>query len=223
MRKVFLLLFKCLLFTSALKATEVPFDWDNYFRITSTWANPNPTTIIAQKSFLEENKTNGSAVDLGAGTGKDTLFLLKQGWRVLALDAAERSIEIILERVGRAYLSRLEVMRTSFSDMTLPDQLDLVNASYSLPFCEPQDFPRCWKTIVDHLAVGGRFSGHFFGEKHTWATNPSLTIHHYDQVLELFKNQFVVEYFQVEDRVKPIADGELTHWHVFHVVAKKVR
>lgn len=71
--------------------------------------------------------------------------------------------------------------------------------------------------------IGGRFSGQFFGPKHTWATNPNVTILSLNQLLGLFKDQFVIEYLHVEDASKPSADGEMMHWHVYHVVAKKIR
>lgn len=145
MKKIVFLILNFILLISRLNATN--FDWENYFQNTSTFSDPHKTLTLAQKLFLEENKEKGLVADLGAGTGRDTLYLLKQGWNVLALDAEQRSIDIILERVGSSYLRQLEVMKTPFAEMTLPDELDLVNASYSLPFCQPQDFSHCWKTM----------------------------------------------------------------------------
>ena len=60
------------------------------------------------------------AADLGAGTGRDTLFLLKQGWNVLALDAEQLSIDIILNRVDVSYNNNFE------SEMMLPNELESV-------------------------------------------------------------------------------------------------
>lgn len=114
-------------------------------------------------------------------------------------------------------------MVVPFSEMTLPSELDLINASYSLPFCKPKDFDQCWRMIVDQLAIGGRFSGHFFGEKDEWASNPNLTIHSYEKMLKLFEDQFIIEYLQIEDGLVPCANGGMKHWHVYHVVAKKIR
>lgn len=197
-------------------------NWGNYFQDTLNFTDPHHTLLLAQNFFHQENKRSGIAADLGAGTGRDTLFLLKQGWNVLALDGEQQSIDIILNRADASYLKSLDAKEMSFSNMMLPKGLDLINASYSLPFCKSQDFPQCWKTIVDQLAIGGRFSGHFFGEKQdTWGM-PDLTIHSYGEVIQLFKNQFIIEYLHIEDRVKPAANGEMKQWHVYHVVAKKI-
>lgn len=221
---------KCVIFIfifisnfSFLIYSEESKTWKNYYQNTLNISDPHKTLLLAQKYFKLENKIGGIAADLGAGTGRDTLFLLQQGWNVLALDAEQLSIDIILSRIDVLYLNNLEVMVMPFSEMTIPDELDLINASYSLPFCKPQDFTQCWRKIIDHLAIGGRFSGQFFGEKDEWATHPGLTIHSYENMIKLFEDQFVIEYLQIEDGLIPCADGKMKHWHVYHVVAKKIK
>lgn len=198
-------------------------NWESYYQNTLTISDPHKTLLLAQKYFQREKKEGCTAADLGAGTGRDSLFLLHHGWHVLALDAEKLSIDIILNRVHSSYLPNLETMVVPFSEMILPSELDLINASYSLPFCKPKDFDQCWKMIVDQLAIGGRFSGHFFGEKDEWAANPNLTIHSYEEMRRLFEEQFIIEYLQIEDGLIPCANDEMKHWHVYHVVAKKVR
>ncbi len=218
-----LIIFSFIANISAISNAAESKTWENYYQNTLNISDPHKTLLLAQKYFQLENKIGGVAADLGAGTGRDTLFLLQQGWDVLALDAEQLSIDIILNRVDVSYLNSLEVMVIPFSEMILPAELDLINASYSLPFCKPQDFSQCWRKIIDHLAIGGRFSGQFFGEKDEWATNPDLTIHSYEKMLQLFEDQFVIEYLQIEDGFIPCANGKMKHWHVYHLVAKKIR
>src|SRR5262245_12969872 len=124
-------------------------NWENYYQNTLNISDPHETLLLAQKYFQREKRDSCTAADLGAGTGRDTLFLLQHGWHVLALDAEKLSIDIILNRVDSSYLSNLETMVVPFSEMTLPYGLDLINASYSLPFCKPKDFDQCWRMIVD--------------------------------------------------------------------------
>jgi tellurite methyltransferase len=217
----FIIIFSFIVNISSISyATE---SWGNYYQNTLNISDPQKTLLLAQKYFQLENKIGGMAADLGAGTGRDTLFLLQQGWSVLALDAEQLSIDILLNRVDVSYINRLEVTTTPFSEMMLPNNLDLINASYSLPFCKPQDFSQCWRMITDQLAIGGRFSGQFFGEKHDWAINPNRTFHSYEKMLRLFEDQFVIEYLQIEDGLIPCVNGKMRHWHVYHVVAKKIR
>lgn len=197
--------------------------WEEYFHNNLTKTDPHKTLLLAFTYFQMEDKTKGRAADLGTGTGRDALFLLKEGWNVLAIDSEQLAIDILLKRSDPSYQERLKAEVTSFSNMNLPDDLDLINAGYSLPFCCPQDFPACWNTIVNHLAIGGRFAGHFFGKEDEWANSPSLTILSQDAIKKLFIENFVIEYLQIEDGLIPSADGKIKHWHVYHIVAKKVK
>lgn len=196
--------------------------WENYYQNTLNITDPHKTLLLAYKYFQMENTLEGKAADLGAGTGRDTLFLLNSGWQVFALDAEQLSIDIILNRIEPNQILNLEVLVSPFSKMALPKELHLINASYSLPFCKPEDFDQCWNTIVSSLMAGGRFCGHFFGKHDEWANNPSLTIHSYEDLIALFQDQFVIEYLQIEDGLVPCANGKMKHWHTYHVIAKKI-
>lgn len=196
--------------------------WEEYYLHTLNITNPHRTLVLACQYFKLENIHEGRAVDLGAGTGRDTLFLLDSGWHVFALDGEQLSIDIILNRIHPNQVSNLEVSVSPFSEMIIPTELNLINASYSLPFCKQEDFENCWNKIVTSLAVGGRFCGHFFGPHDEWANDPNLTIHSYEDLMELFQSRFVIEYLQIEDGFVPCANGEMKHWHTYHVVAKKI-
>ncbi len=197
--------------------------WDEYYQNTLNATKPHNTLLLAQQYFEIDEKASGLAVDLGTGTGRDALFLLKKEWKVLAIDAEPMSIEILLNRAQNEQLNHLEVQNSPFSDMILPDNVDLINASFSLPFCSPEDFPECWQKIIDHLAIGGRFAGQLFGDKDEWASDPSRTFHTKEQMLHLFKENFTIEYLQIEEGLLPTAAGQMKHWHVYHVVAKKIK
>ncbi|MBA3722916.1 MAG: hypothetical protein H0W88_11025 [Parachlamydiaceae bacterium] len=143
---------------------------------------------------------------------------------MLAIEAESLAIEILLNRAQDEQRNRLEVMVAPFSEMILPDNIDLINASYSLPFCSPDDFSECWQKVIDHIAVGGRFSGQFFGNNDEWASNPALTFHTHEQMLQLFEENFIIEYLQIEEGLIPTASGKMNQWHhIFHVVAKKIK
>lgn len=198
-------------------------EWNDYYEHTLHASKPHHTLQIAIRNFKIEGKSSGLAVDLGTGTGRDALFLLKNGWHALAIDNEQQALDIVLNRAAQDNLYNLETHLSSFADMILPDDIDLVNASLSLPFCPTKAFPTCWKNIIDHLAINGRFAGHFFGEKDEWASKGSLSTFSYEEVLLLFKNDFEIEYFRIEEGSDKTAEGSIKYWHIFHVVAKKVK
>ena len=101
-------------------------------------------------------------------------------------------------------------------------EADLINASYSLPFCQPDHFENLWNKIYRSLKLNGRFSGNFFGEKDTWVVNKDMTFLTKHNTELLFKN-FTIESFEIRDEDGETALGRKKHWHVFSIVAKKIR
>ncbi|MBI4780967.1 MAG: class I SAM-dependent methyltransferase [Oscillatoriophycideae cyanobacterium NC_groundwater_1537_Pr4_S-0.65um_50_18] len=159
------------------------------------------------------------AVDLGCGDGRDTVELLRRGWRVLAIDAEQEAFDRLLERPD---LQRdlLQTQRMRFENLTLPVSVDLINASFCLPFCPPADFQYLWDTIVTSLNTGGRFCGQLFGDRDSWAIYPQRT-HHTRQQVEALLQSFEVEWLDEEEHPGVTAIGEEKHWHLFHIVARK--
>ncbi len=57
----------------------------------TTDAKPNYTI----KKFIELNVEPGNAIELGCGAGRDTVFLIKNGWNVLAIDREDVESRIV--------------------------------------------------------------------------------------------------------------------------------
>jgi tellurite methyltransferase len=123
-----------------------------------------------------------------------------------------------MEKVSTENKSRLQTQVVKFSEVLLPPA-DLVHASLSLPFCEPEHFPAFWQKIVAAIQPGGRFAGQFFGIKDSWADDPEMTFHTEDQVRALFDG-FKVESFHEQDEDGSSLNGP-KHWHIFTVIARK--
>ncbi len=197
-------------------------EWGEFYRKTESTTKPSKPLRMAL-NYLDKA---GYAVDLGVGTGKDTLCLLCKNWRVLAVDQEPEAIRVLSARVPKDQKDRLEVQLSSFVDMKWPDNVDLV-VSNSLPFLKPQEFSKVWQDIVGHVAVGGRVAIHFFGNEDVYADRklyPNLTTHTKEQVLELFKDRFQIESLEDEKVMHPTLDGKGEElWHAIYVVAKKVK
>jgi membrane dipeptidase len=191
-----------------LDATWRP--WGRYFAATGD--DPRPTLRDALARF----DAPGLAVDLGAGTGRDTAELLRRGWRVVAVDREPEAVER-LRALGS--LPELEVRHARFEDADWP-ACDLVNASFALPFCPPDAFPGLWAKIVTSLRPGGRFSGQLFGDRDDWAGSGVL-VHTHDQLGALLA-PFEVESLDEFDDDGTTAVGTRKHWHIYHVVARKL-
>jgi tellurite methyltransferase len=170
--------------------------------------------------FDQQSVCERFAIDLGCGSGRDTLEMLRRGWRVLAIDFQAEGIERLQKRVIGPQRSRLQTRVAPFEDLHDLPECDFINASYSLPFCTPTHFDALWEMIVRAIQAHGRFAGTFFGGRDSWAQKPGMTFHTRAQV-ETLLEPFEVEQLLEEDSDGKTALGETKHWHTFEVVAFK--
>lgn len=95
---------------------------------------PSEPAREAAKSFAKEGVS--SILELGAGQGRDTLFLAHQGFRVCALDYTEEGLKAIREKA--APLGLAESVSTVCDDVRrpLPFEDDFFDGCYShMLFC----------------------------------------------------------------------------------------
>ena len=174
---------------------------------------PRDTLLAALDRFVAP----GTAVDLGCGTGRDTLELLRRGWQVVAIDSEAEAIGRL--RAAARDDVRLATQVAVYEDAALPE-CDLVNASWSLPFCRPEVFGVVWARIIDSLRPEGRFAGQLFGDRDEWSTESDMTFHTRAEAEGLF-GVFELERFDEYEEDGQTVLGNPKQWHVFNVVARK--
>ena len=193
-------------------------DWPGYFRSVEG-KGPRETLVFALERFAQEGITEGLAVDIAAGEGRDSVELLARGWRVVATDEHPDAAPLLLARVPELLKAKLTTLQVDFAEMAVPD-CELVNASFALPFCCPEDLPALWEKIVRAIRPGGRFAGQFFGDRDSWASIPGRSHHSHEMVLQLLEG-FEIELMNVEEKDDAPEVRNPKHWHMFHVVAKR--
>jgi SAM-dependent methyltransferase len=176
---------------------------------------PHETIVEALDRFEREGRI-GFAVDLGCGDGRETVELVRRGWRVLAIDGEPEAIERLRRRVEPG---TVETAVARFEDAVWPDA-DLVNEGFSLPFCPPAHFGAVWRRIRGSLLPGGRFSGQLFGDRDGWAGERGMTFHAAADA-ELLFDGLELERFEEVEVDGQTAVGDPKHWHVYHVVARR--
>lgn len=205
-------------------------DWPGYFKVV-LGKPPRETLIAALDRFDQERAADAAhtspssdpppplAIDLGCGEGRDTLEMLRRGWNVRAIDSHPNAFDLLLPRVPNDFRARLTAQVAGFEDLQLP-RAALVNASFSLPFCEPAFFDALWMRIVESIEPGGRFCGQLFGDRDTWAKIPDRSHQTEARARELL-SKFELEEFRIEEKDDNDTGGNPKHWHVFHIVARK--
>ncbi|HMQ68985.1 MAG TPA: class I SAM-dependent methyltransferase [Ignavibacteria bacterium] len=198
--------------------------WNEYYKNKS---NQVPReTLVKALEFIREKKKNEKdlyAIDMGCGHGADTIELLKNGWNVLAIDGDKNGIKLLNESVDDSFKKNLRTEVISFEEFESKDlkKCDLLNASFSLPFCKPEHFKVLWDNILNSIKKGGVFSGQLFGENDEWAYNKNMTFLNIKSVHKLFGN-FNMIFFEEKDEDGKTASGDPKHWHVFSVIAEKL-
>ena len=202
-----------------LSRAFVPTDWSRFYD--AAGSEPRATLLEALRRFEEGPEPRGRfAVDLGCGTGRDTVELLRRGWSVLAVDATAEAIERLEARhdLSDDERGRLETRVSRFEDAEWPGA-DLVNSSFALPFCPPADFPAVWERIERSLRGGGRFCGQLFGERDGWSGADDMTFQSRTE-LDALLSGFDVELLDEIEEDGATALDEPKRWHLFHVVAR---
>ena len=199
-------------------------DWPHYFEAVKG-KPPRDTVLFALERFSQEGVKERFAIDIACGEGRDTRAILAAGpWTVLAVDAHDEAIGRTLRQLPSQHQSRCIMRPTAMEALWAERQyeglVDLVNASFALPFCEPESFPDLWEWIKRMLRPGGRFAGQFFGERDDWyKIRPGSHVTR-EQLMVLLEG-FVVEYLDEVEKDGDDAMGGMKHHHVFHVVARR--
>ena len=118
-----------------------------------------PPHILVKKFINMENK-EGKAIDLGCGTGRDTIFLIKNNWNVTAIDR-EDTRELIEENLEVTEKERFKFICQNFENIEL-EKNDLVVSNFSIPFCSKNYFNEFWNKIVDSINEGRILCRQFF-------------------------------------------------------------
>jgi tellurite methyltransferase len=204
-----------------MKPNPVAPNWRGYYRWTAK-RPPRELLLRVLDHIGQEGKVRRrrTVVDLGFGAGSDTLELLRQKWRVWAIDQEPAAAESLGSRVPARWRASLKIRTAPMEGISLP-KVDLVYASYSLPFCASAEFPRLWATIRGALHPGGHFAGQLFGDRDAWAGHRPMTFLTTRQVRQLTRG-YRVELFREEEEEGRSFEGP-KHWHLFELILEKPR
>ena len=113
------------------------------------------------KEFHNISNNPGTAIDIGCGAGRDTVFLIKKGWKVTSIDK-ENTKDIIEEQLNEEQKTRFKFIQSNFENIILPKN-NLIVANFSIPFCKQEHFKAFWNKIVNSIKKNRIFCRKFFG------------------------------------------------------------
>ena len=109
------------------------------------------------KKVIDMNIKPENAIDLGCGAGRDTIYLIKNGWNVLSIDK-EDTKQIISSKLDNVEIKKFRFARQNFENIKL-EKTKLLVANFSIPFCKKECFNQFWNKIVDSILKERLFCG----------------------------------------------------------------
>lgn len=175
-----------------------------------------PTPLIVD-SFSDIEP--GNALDIGAGYGRNSIYLSYKGWTVDALDTDAKSLEYI-DIIARK--NRL-IIRTISQDIMrydTPKEYDAIICLMMLHFMNMQDIESTIKWIKKHTKPGGIVAVSGFNTKNVVGTRPYLFAE--NELADYFSEWTTQRYD--EDSLSSVLNQK-THkidtFHVSRIVTKK--
>lgn len=177
---------------------------------------------LLSKFFDVCNGKSGNALDLGCGSGRDSLELLKSGWSVTSVDKSREGLTFLEEKLSNR--EGIEIINEEFEGLKLKENFyDLIYSSFALSFCQKSHWPELWKEMVKSLKNKGFIAINCFG------INDGFKNSRLYGEMTFFTKEFLYDHFrdfniifeeerEVDKRSKV---GQMKHWHIFTIIAQK--
>jgi SAM-dependent methyltransferase len=112
---------------------------------------------------LGKPSARGTILELGCGSGRTLLPLVRDGWRVTGVDAAPAMLERCrqrLARLGKEAATRATLVRADFRELALGERFPLVICPFNafMHLYTREDVERFLAVVHAHLAPGGLFA-----------------------------------------------------------------
>lgn len=180
---------------------------------TTDFSKPTPFLVHALL-----NIPVGSALDIGCGNGRNTLFLAKEGWEVHALDSDNEAISDIRDNANEANLN-IQIYQEDIRTFKSDNKFDLIVCLMVLHFFTEDDVKQVIKWMQEHTVSGGKNIISGFTEKNQPDTRPYLFKS--SELTEFYKDWSIDNYEEADSSIQT-PGGKLSTYNVARLVATKV-
>ncbi|HBL83540.1 MAG: hypothetical protein A2Y17_00430 [Clostridiales bacterium GWF2_38_85] len=190
--------------------------WKKYNELTK---NSPPRQMVVKAVELFGDFV-GNAIDIGSGAGNDSIYLINYNWNVLAVDKSSNGFDNIKNNLSNEQKIKFSSKQITFEELDVLPKCDLINSSFSIPFCQPAYFNKFLDVIKNSISVNGRFAGNFFGKNDGWSKSDQMSFCSIEDVRNIFSD-FEVEFIEEKEYDGKTAAGNDKHWNIINLVARK--
>ena len=183
------------------------------------WTNyQNRTYKDKENKLLVEfcdNYNISNAIDLGCGSGNESVYLLKKGINVTCIDR-QLNKSFILNRLTEDEKNSVSFIEKSFEDSCLP-KTQLLMAFFSIPFCSPDKFDILWDKIYECIEINGYFVGQLFGNRDDWNNRKDINTFTIEEIKHYLERYEILKFEEIEY----VRESDNKKWHFYNIIAKK--
>jgi SAM-dependent methyltransferase len=172
-----------------------------------------PTILISKLAMLDELK-GGNVLDIGAGKGKDSVFLRDKGYEVDALDT----------KIGESLGDGINLIEGKIEEYKIEEgKYNLINANNVFPFVvDKEEIKRIIKDSVSGLKENGFLCFSLFGIKDDWSDRDNISFWDYDEALEFISSLPVKLYFKEDEEGYGLTmKGDKKWWNIYRFILEK--
>jgi tellurite methyltransferase len=111
------------------------------------------STVLPVVKGAMKYVSSGEALDLGAGNGRNTIFLVSQSFKVTSVDTSKEGLDILKERIQEK--DKLETVLSDVREFETDKKYDLVLAIGLLHFLSKEEGEELIKKIQKWTKKGG--------------------------------------------------------------------
>ena len=116
------------------------------------WNHTTPSDFLEQ--VVAARPDSGRALDLGCGSGADSVYLAQHGWQVTSLDFMPQAVEMTRKRAEAAGLT-VNVQVADITSWPGDGTFDVIVDAGCLHALEMGDRPAYRRKLLQWLAIGG--------------------------------------------------------------------
>lgn len=190
--------------------------YDNIFKKDAKVFGNEPSLLLKLASDFFISKKGGTFLDIGAGQGRDSLYMAKQGFDVYALDKSEVACNQIEKIAKDKKINNLKIIRSDIQNYEIKSGLfDIISAINSLQFLERNESLKEVNYIQEALKKDGIAIISTFVDSHGFKSQ---------ELLELFqaKSFKILYYFESVITDPGHTGAPYKHQHeVARIIARK--